>query len=163
MSSTSTTSGAGETRPVRVQRRRTRGWRMPTGAVYVGRPSRWGNPYPLTEHSPAEAVALYRSWLLDRPDLLTTARTELAGRSLACWCPPSAACHADALLDLANLNTSPCAGVSGDTTGSPDRRVGPDGQSPALPAPTGTTTSSTSEFPRAAVRAGVIDTTGAPS
>lgn len=31
--------------PERVQRRRTRGWRMPEGAVYVGRPSRWGNPF----------------------------------------------------------------------------------------------------------------------
>ena len=31
--------------PVRIQRKRTKGWRMPEGAVYVGRPSRWGNPY----------------------------------------------------------------------------------------------------------------------
>lgn len=31
--------------PVRVQRKRTKGWRMPEGAVYVGRGSRWGNPY----------------------------------------------------------------------------------------------------------------------
>ena len=31
--------------PKRIQRRRTTGWRMPEGAVYVGRPSRWGNPF----------------------------------------------------------------------------------------------------------------------
>lgn len=31
--------------PVRIQRRRTAGWRMPESAVYVGRPSRWGNPF----------------------------------------------------------------------------------------------------------------------
>ena len=31
--------------PRRIQRKRTKGWRMPEGAVYVGRPSRWGNPY----------------------------------------------------------------------------------------------------------------------
>ncbi|WP_136314449.1 DUF4326 domain-containing protein [Actinomyces procaprae] len=31
--------------PRRIQRRRTAGWRMPDGAVYVGRPSRWGNPF----------------------------------------------------------------------------------------------------------------------
>ncbi|MDP9166652.1 MAG: DUF4326 domain-containing protein [Actinomycetota bacterium] len=31
--------------PVRIQRKRTRGWKMPEGAVYVGRPSRWGNPF----------------------------------------------------------------------------------------------------------------------
>jgi hypothetical protein len=29
----------------RIQRRRTKGWRIPVGAVYVGRPSRWGNPF----------------------------------------------------------------------------------------------------------------------
>lgn len=33
------------TRPQRIQRKRTKGWRMPEGAVYVGRPSRWGNPW----------------------------------------------------------------------------------------------------------------------
>ena len=31
--------------PVRVQRKRTKGWRMPEGAVYVGRGSKWGNPW----------------------------------------------------------------------------------------------------------------------
>lgn len=31
--------------PQRIQRRRSAGWRMPEGAVYVGRPSRWGNPF----------------------------------------------------------------------------------------------------------------------
>jgi hypothetical protein len=25
--------------PIRIQRKRTRGWRMPEGAVYVGRPT----------------------------------------------------------------------------------------------------------------------------
>jgi hypothetical protein len=37
--------GAGGVSPQRIQRRRTRGWRMPEGAVCVGRPSRWGNPF----------------------------------------------------------------------------------------------------------------------
>lgn len=31
--------------PIRIQRQRTKGWRMPRGAVYVGRPSKWGNPF----------------------------------------------------------------------------------------------------------------------
>lgn len=30
--------------PIRIQRRRTKGWRAPDGALYVGRGSRWGNP-----------------------------------------------------------------------------------------------------------------------
>lgn len=29
----------------RIQRKRTKGWRMPVGTVYVGRPSMWGNPF----------------------------------------------------------------------------------------------------------------------
>lgn len=32
-------------KPKRIQRRRTKGWRMPEGAVYVGRPTKWGNPF----------------------------------------------------------------------------------------------------------------------
>jgi hypothetical protein len=35
--------------PKRVQRQRTKGWQMPDGAVYVGRPSRWGNPINLSD------------------------------------------------------------------------------------------------------------------
>ncbi len=33
--------------PKRIQRKRTKGWRMPEGAIYVGRPSQWGNPISL--------------------------------------------------------------------------------------------------------------------
>lgn len=31
--------------PERIQRKRTSGWRKPEGAVYVGRGSKWGNPF----------------------------------------------------------------------------------------------------------------------
>ena len=34
-----------QTTPKRIQRRRTKGWRMPPNTVYVGRPTRWGNPF----------------------------------------------------------------------------------------------------------------------
>lgn len=33
------------TAPQRIQRKRVKGWRMPEGAVYVGRGSKWGNPF----------------------------------------------------------------------------------------------------------------------
>ncbi|MDJ0403933.1 DUF4326 domain-containing protein [Rhodococcus erythropolis] len=36
-------------KPTRIQRRRVKGWKMPAGAVYVGRGSRYGNPYKLGE------------------------------------------------------------------------------------------------------------------
>lgn len=35
--------------PVRIQRQRKAGWRMPEGVVYVGRPSKWGNPINLSD------------------------------------------------------------------------------------------------------------------
>jgi len=31
----------------RIQRQRTKGWRMPPNTVYVGRPSVWGNPWTI--------------------------------------------------------------------------------------------------------------------
>jgi len=51
--------------PRRIQRRRRRGWRIPAGAVYVGRPSTWGNPYWVTRSSDYHGLA--GSWfVLDR-------------------------------------------------------------------------------------------------
>jgi hypothetical protein len=38
-------------KPRRIQRRRAKGWRMPAGAVYVGRRSKWGNPYHPEDHA----------------------------------------------------------------------------------------------------------------
>ena len=45
--------------PVRIQRKRTKGWGMPEGAVYVGRPNRWGNGV-WTPSDPAIAVRIFR-------------------------------------------------------------------------------------------------------
>lgn len=90
--------------PRRIQRRRTAGWRMPEGTVYVGRPTRWANPHRAdpTPDSRAAAVAHYRAWLADQPGLIAAARRELVGRDLACWCPIGQPCHADVLLAIAN-------------------------------------------------------------
>lgn len=33
------------TSPIRIQRKRTKGWRMPENTIYVGRPTKWGNPF----------------------------------------------------------------------------------------------------------------------
>ena len=32
-------------KPIRIQRKRTKGWKMPPNTVYVGRPTKWGNPF----------------------------------------------------------------------------------------------------------------------
>ena len=43
--------------PQRIQRKRTRGWRMPEGAVYVGRGSKFGNPF---EYLTPQGLVRYR-------------------------------------------------------------------------------------------------------
>ena len=91
----------------RIQRQRTAGWRMPANAVYVGRPTRWGNPFAVTtkdRDGRAAAVALYRAWLCEpgQQGLVAAIRAELRGHDLACWCPLDQPCHADALLEVAS-------------------------------------------------------------
>jgi DNA polymerase I len=75
---------------------------LPEDAVYVGRPSPWGNPYRVEDHGRAEAVALYKADILSDEPFLERARAELAGKDLACWCGPRQKCHADVLLEVAN-------------------------------------------------------------
>ena len=86
--------------PRRVQLRRTKGWRKPPGAVVISRPGKWGNPYRVSEHGLPGALALYRRHLSEHPELVEAARRELAGRTLACWCPPDRPCHGDILLEV---------------------------------------------------------------
>lgn len=107
--------------PKRIQRQRTKGWRKPEGALYVGRGSQWGNPWRVGEPSPwapyepmdhAGAVAVFRYGIDTEPGR-AIARRELAGRDLMCWCPLEDAkgnrvpCHADVLLELANSEVAP--------------------------------------------------------
>lgn len=103
-------------KPIRVQLKRVKGWRMPPNTVKVSRPSRWGNPFivkfdPHTDYSPqtnAEAVSKFRAYLAGAyPHLLAQRERlgdvrELAGKNLACFCKLSEPCHADVLLEIAN-------------------------------------------------------------
>ncbi len=45
--------------PVRIQRSRARGWRAPSGAIYVGRPTKWGNPYDVKRYGLELALAVF--------------------------------------------------------------------------------------------------------
>jgi hypothetical protein len=73
----------------------------PAGAVYVGRPSRWGNPFEIGKDGDRQMVVTqYRAWLCDQPALMASLN-ELRGRDLVCWCAPRA-CHGDILKELAN-------------------------------------------------------------
>jgi hypothetical protein len=79
---------------------------VPEGAVYVGRAapglagSRFANPHKAKGLGRDEAIRLYREHLAAHPELVAAARSELAGKALACWCAPDQACHADVLLEL---------------------------------------------------------------
>ncbi len=69
--------------------------------VYIGRPSKWGNPFVLGKHgNRTEVIQKYREWLYLQPELLAEVPT-LKGKILGCYCAP-AACHGDVLSELAN-------------------------------------------------------------
>ena len=86
--------------PQRYRRSRRKGARLPDGVVVVSRPTRWGNPHPLSLGRP-EAVRRYRDDLLAGrlPFTVDDVRRELRSRDLACWCPLDEPCHADVLVE----------------------------------------------------------------
>jgi hypothetical protein len=70
--------------------------------VYIGRPSKFGNPFIVGGHGTREQVIeKYREWIHSKPELLEAAKRELKGKVLGCWCTPKA-CHGDILLVIAN-------------------------------------------------------------
>lgn len=70
--------------------------------VYIGRPSKWGNPFKIGRDGDRLAVIeKYRQYLTTRPDLAEAARVELHGKVLGCWCYPKP-CHGDVLAEIAN-------------------------------------------------------------
>lgn len=75
---------------------------MKEGAVYVGRPSPWGNPFVTGKDGTRdEVIAKFEAYLMSSPELLRKCREELHGKDLICWCHPKR-CHADILLREAN-------------------------------------------------------------
>jgi len=114
----------------RVQRKRVKGWMLPINAIYVGRPGKYGNPFT-TEKFGEDAVSLYEQVLkrhtmrlppeIARYYSIPTDEDilELRGKDLACWCrlcdkhsdglplgvicDACSPCHADILLELANV------------------------------------------------------------
>lgn len=88
-------------RPKRIQRKRASGWRMPVNTIYVGRPTKWGNPYSVGSETDASGAVTAYIAVLD-PATVAAARRELRGKNLACWCALDQPCHADILLRIAN-------------------------------------------------------------
>ena len=118
--------------PHRLQRRRTRGWRMPEGAVSVCRPGKFGNPFTkeaaiesgyATEETWREfVVECFRDWIGPsqsgrdwwqgaesdrRRKAIIEGLPELRGKNLVCWCSPDQPCHASVLLEIANSPDTP--------------------------------------------------------
>ena len=136
--------------PVRIQRSRAKGWKMPENTIAVTRPGPFGNPFNLDSSDHCwtaiahgfkgdakgrltASIAMFRQWLINghaddvdcglsmevdgktirvsssppivtkTPPSLDRIRSELRGKNLACWCPLDQPCHADVLLELANV------------------------------------------------------------
>ena len=89
----------------RIQRKRTRGWKMPANTVYVGRPTKWGNPFPQSDEFAdwlEKGFYNYIPCLIEQREFILSHIHELKDKNMACWCPPGEECHADVLLKLAN-------------------------------------------------------------
>lgn len=96
--------------PQRIQRKRTKGWRMPNGVIYVGRPSFWANPFKFGGND--LKVRMFRNHFEEFRDSYMERISELRGKDLACWCPLDQPCHADVLLEIAN--SVPALGRQGE-------------------------------------------------
>ncbi len=93
---------------------------MPPNTVYVGRPTKWGNPWTPENHyviclrgqkvssrhgTIVECIDVYEQDIMTGnfgKYFVKEVQQELAGKNLACWCPLDQPCHADVLLKLAN-------------------------------------------------------------
>ena len=97
--------------PIRIQRKRTKGWKMPPNTRCVTRPGPFGNPFA-TAHEFRAAMMFCHDhrcvpWWMDaekgqRVLWMLEHLHELAGLNLACFCGLDADCHADVLLEFAN-------------------------------------------------------------
>jgi hypothetical protein len=75
---------------------------IPKGSVYIGRPSKWGNPFVIGKDGDRdEVISKYREWLLSQPDKVAMVKHELAGKDVVCFCAPKS-CHGDVLIEIAN-------------------------------------------------------------
>ena len=69
--------------------------------LYIGRPSKWGNPYVISKDGTREEVVQkFKKYLLGNSKLMDELH-ELRGKVLGCWCTPQL-CHGNVLAILAN-------------------------------------------------------------
>ena len=88
--------------PKVLNRRDLPGRRIPDGAVYVGRPSKWGNPFAIgKDRTREQVIAQFRIYLAREVQTGRLDPSELRGKDLVCWCAPED-CHARILIEAAN-------------------------------------------------------------
>ena len=100
---------------------------MPPNTIYVGRPSKWGNPFIFPHKIPScpecgggftdfeyatkeDSVEIYRVWIFSKGWVLDwqekptieEIKRKLKDKNLCCWCSLDQRCHADVLLQIAN-------------------------------------------------------------
>jgi hypothetical protein len=115
-----------EPKPVRIQRKRTKGYDMQAESqvingrhcIFVGRPTRWGNPFDWRDGlevgneawAKCVAVELFEDWLnhpenypaKPAPPTKDEIWVMLRNFNLSCFCGKDERCHADVLLRIAN-------------------------------------------------------------
>jgi hypothetical protein len=117
--------------PIRIQRKRTAGWKMPANTIAVTRPGEFGNPFVvggwykigdgqpgfswlrcldektamttgyIKMHSVQDCIEAYKKLMTNYP-LSENRKSKLKGKNLACWCKEGEPCHADILLQIVN-------------------------------------------------------------
>ena len=81
--------------------------RRETGDIYIGRPSKWGNPFREgVDGTRAEVIAKYKGWIVEQKELMVQL-PELSGRNLVCFCKPKP-CHGDVLVELVSALCGRC-------------------------------------------------------
>ena len=71
--------------------------------VYIGRPSKWGNPFSIGKDGDrGQVIEKYKNWIINQPELMKSL-PELKDKTLGCWCSPKP-CHGDILKELVNKN-----------------------------------------------------------
>lgn len=70
--------------------------------MYIGRPSKWGNPFVIgIDGNREEVIEKYEKYLKSKRNLIELIKRELKGKDLVCYCAPQS-CHGDILLKIAN-------------------------------------------------------------
>ena len=87
--------------PKRIQCNSKTCWNLPVNAVYVGRPSIWGNPYKIgIDGNREEVISKYKAYLQDKLKLNPAFLDSLKEKDLACWCSLNQSCHVDIILEF---------------------------------------------------------------